>query len=96
MRIRFLPEADVELAEALVWYSLQREDLDVALVKRIDETLERIRHNPSASPIVYRQLRRAIVRQFPFVIFYEATADEIVIYAVFHSRRNPKQLKSLK
>jgi len=34
MRIRFLPEADVELAEALVWYSLQREDLDVALVKR--------------------------------------------------------------
>ncbi|MFN2513222.1 MAG: type II toxin-antitoxin system RelE/ParE family toxin [Pyrinomonadaceae bacterium] len=94
MQIRFLPEADAELAEARLWYALQREGLDVDLIHRIDETLNRISHNPSAYPIAYRQLRRAIVGQFPFVILYEATVEELVVFAVFHSRRNPKQLRS--
>lgn len=94
MQIRFLPEADAELAEARVWYALQRAGLDIALIKRIDETLSRITDSPNAFPIVHRQLRRAIVKQFPIAIFFEVTADEIVIFAVFHSRRNPTKLTS--
>ena len=94
MQIRFLPEADAELAEARVWYALQRAGLDISLIQRIDETLSRITDSPNAFPIVYRQLRRAIVKQFPFAIFFEVTADEIVIFGVFHSRRNPKKLTS--
>ena len=91
MKIRFLPEADAEFAEARVWYALQRAGLDVALMRRVDETLERINNTPRRFPYVYRRLRRAIVRQFPFAIFYEVTRDEIVVFAVFHSRRNPKK-----
>lgn len=47
MQIRFLPEADSELAEARVWYAFQRNGLDVELMQRIDETLERIRDAPN-------------------------------------------------
>ena len=32
MQIRFLPEADAELAEARVWYALQRAGLDSSLI----------------------------------------------------------------
>ena len=92
MQIRFLPEADAEFAEARVWYRVQREGLDFALMQRIDQTLQRISDAPNRFPLVYRQLRRAIVRQFPFAIFYEVTENEIVVFAVFHSRRNPKKL----
>jgi plasmid stabilization system protein ParE len=94
MQIRFLPEADTELAEARVWYGLQRDGLDVQLMRRIDETLQRISDTPRRFPLIHRHLRRAIVRQFPFAIFYEITKNEIVVFAVFHSRRNPKQLTS--
>jgi plasmid stabilization system protein ParE len=94
MQIRFLPEANAELAEARVWYGLQREGLDVALMQRVDETLSRVTDNPNAFPITYRRLRRAIVKQFPFAGFFEVATDEIVVFAVFHSRRNPKQLTS--
>lgn len=94
MQIRFQPEAEAELAEARVWYGLQRDGLDASLMLRIDETLQRIVEAPYAYPIVYRQLRRVVVRQFPFAIFYEPTADEIVVFAVYHSRRDPKKLKS--
>ena len=94
MHIRVLPEADAELAEARVWYRHQRDGLDVELIQRIDEALQRISDAPRRFPYVYRRLRRAIVRQFPFAIFYELTEDEIVVFAVFHSRRNPKRLTS--
>src|ERR1051325_1079287 len=94
MQIRFLPEADTDLAEARVWYRLQRDGLDVELMQRIDEPLRKISDAPRRYPLIHRHLRRAIVRQFPFAIFYEVTDNEIVVFAVSHSRRNPKQLTS--
>jgi len=30
------------------------------------------------------------VRRFPFVIYYEIETDEIVVYAVWHYRRDPQ------
>jgi len=60
---------------------------------RIDETLQRIREAPGAYPLIYRQLRRAVLRQFPFAIFYEVTADEILVFAIYYSRRDPDKLR---
>ena len=94
MRIHFQPEAEAELLEARAWYSLQRHGLDSELMMRVDEALQRIVQAPDAYPMVFRHLRRAVVRQFPFAIFYESTASELRVFAVFHSRRNPERLKS--
>ncbi len=94
MQIRFQPDAEAEFAEARIWYGLQGEGLDVELMIRIDETLQRVLDAPESYPIVYRNLRRAVLRQFPFAIFYELTEAEIRVFAVYHSRRNPKELKS--
>jgi hypothetical protein len=44
--------------------------------------------------MVYRTLRRAVVRRFPFAIFYEVVAGEIKVTAIFHSRRDPEIWKS--
>lgn len=60
----------------------------------IDDALSRIVRNPKLYPIVYRTLRRVVVRRFPFAVFYEVTADEIQVMAVFHSRRDPEMWKS--
>ena len=93
MQIRFHVEAEAELNAARVWYGLQREGLGSALMHRVDEALGRILDAPYSYPVVYRQLRRAIIRQFPFAIFYESRPDEIFVFAVYHSRRNPERLR---
>ncbi len=77
MRIRFKPEAEAELVEARAWYSLQRQGLDTQLMMRVDEALQRIVQAPEACPTVYGRVRRSVIRQFPFAIFYELTAAEI-------------------
>lgn len=91
MIIRFTPDADAELAEARQWYAHQREDLDLEFM---DDALSRVVLHPTLYPIVCRTLRRVVVRRFPFAVFYEITADEIHVTAVFHSRRDPETWKS--
>ena len=92
-RIRLQPAAEAELTEARLWYSLQNDGLDGVFMGRIDETLHRIEVAPESYPVAYRHLRRALTRQFPYAIFYEVTDAEIIVVAIYHSRRNPKRLK---
>jgi plasmid stabilization system protein ParE len=94
MHIRFTPEADAELAEARQWYSHQRQDLDLEFMECIDDALSRIADNPHLFPLVYRSLRRSVVRRFPFAVLYEVITDEIEVFAIFHSRRDPDAWKS--
>ena len=94
MRIRFQPVAEAELTEARLWYSLQSDGLDVVLMDRVDEVFHRIVAAPESYPVAYRYLRRALTRQFPYAIFYEVVDEEIIIFAIYHSRRDPKRLKA--
>ena len=94
MLIRFTPEADAELTEARRWYSHKRQDLDLEFMQCIDDVLAQVVRSPNFFPVVYRNLRRAIVRRFPFAVLYEITANEIHVIAVFNSRRNTEVWKS--
>ena|SRR5688500_11248142 len=94
MLIRFTPEADAELTEARHWYSHNHQDLDLEFMQCVDDVLARVLSNPRLFPVVYRNLRRAVVRRFPFAVLYEITSNEIQVIAVFHSRRNPEVWKS--
>jgi len=94
MKIRFQQDADVELAEARQWYAHQRTDLDLEFMDCIEEALSRVARYPDLFPVVFRDLRRVVVRRFPFAIFYRVTQDEIQVVAVFHSRRNPRIWKT--
>ena len=46
-----------------------------------------------AYALVDPTMRRALVRRFPYAIFYEVEATEIVVYAIFHGARDPRAWK---
>ena len=94
MIFRFTPEAEAELTDARQWYAHQRKDLDLEFMQCVDDTLSRVVANPYLFPVIHRNLRRAVVRRFPFAVFYEVTVDEIQVVAVFHSRRDPERWMS--
>ena len=39
--------------------------------------------------VVHRNLRRALVRRFPFAVFYMFDGDGVFVHAVLHCRRTP-------
>jgi len=50
-----------------------------------------IQRNPRLYPAILDEFRRALVRRFPFEVFYELTEHTIVIYSVFHSSQDPQK-----
>jgi plasmid stabilization system protein ParE len=49
---------------------------------------------PEAHAKVYHDVRRVLVRRFPYSIYYRFRADRIVVLAVFHNKRDPKVWKA--
>ena len=47
---------------------------------------------PESHPVRHRQFRRALLRRFPYGVFYAVEADEIVILAVLHLAQDPSAI----
>lgn len=85
----FLPEAEQEMIEAALYYQSQASGLGVDFLSEIEHATKSIAAFPNTYPILEGQLRRRLVRQFPFGILYRVDPDEIVVIAVAHTRRRP-------
>ncbi len=88
--VRFYPDAELELTDARQWYALKKEGLDAEFMLCIDEALSIIVQNPFLFPLSLKKTRKTLVRKFPYIIYYAVGAEEIVIVAVFHTKRDPK------
>jgi len=88
------PEAELDLADAYEWYDEQRSGLGEELLLSIEVTLEAIRENPEQFPVVHKDVRRALIRRFPYGVFYLVEKEVVVVLAIFHARRDPKHWQS--
>jgi hypothetical protein len=55
----------------------------------VERTIAAIVSHPKAAPKVKPDIRRRLLKRFPFGILYATTVDEIVVLAVMHLRRRP-------
>jgi toxin ParE1/3/4 len=49
--------------------------------------------NPRQFPVVYKTLRRARTKRFPYALFFLTEPDCLLIVACFHCSRDPRQWK---
>ena len=40
---------------------------------------------------VHEEYRRALVRRFPYAVFYEVTDATVTVYCIFHTSREPEK-----
>ena len=92
-RILIRPDAELDIEEAYVWYEKQREGLGVDFLLCVEEGLSKIEHNTEMYPVMHKNVRRLLIRRFPYGIFYFTESNKIVVLAVFHAHRDPKQWK---
>lgn len=88
------PEAEKEIEEAYRWYEKRSIGLGSEFLLCVEEGLENIRRNPDLYPVVHRNIKRLLIRKFPYGIFYFTKQNLIIIVAVFHGRRNPAYRRS--
>ena len=85
------PEAENEMAEAFDWYEIRSSGLGFDFLLCVEASFNSIARMPNKFPQVHLDVRRALVRRFPYELFFVENDEQIVILAVFHAKRNPKQ-----
>ena len=88
-RLLFTLEAEEDIAGAYSWYESREQGVGEDFLRCIWQCLETIQRNPQMYRIAVDEFRRALIRRFPFEVFYEATDESIVVYSVFHCAQNP-------
>jgi plasmid stabilization system protein ParE len=87
--------AEQEFDNSIARYEANREGLGLQFRTAIEKFFQSIADNPERFPKVRGEVRRAVViRRFPYVIHFLIEKDRIVILSVFHTSRDPGQLKT--
>lgn len=84
------PEAETEMSDAFDWYEERVKGLGSEFLLAVDATFQGILRHPRQYPVVYKTVRRVLLRRFPHEIFFVSEEDRVVVIAVFHTKRNPK------
>ena len=80
------PEAEADLAEAFDYYEDQIAGLGHEFVTTLEQQLERVVENPSQYQVRYREVRRAVMRRFPYAVFYLVEGEAVVVLAIAEPR----------
>lgn len=93
MKLRYTLRAAAELDEVLS-YIEERSPRGARRVQtRIQLIINLLLRHPHAGQLTSKgRLRRMVAFPYPYLIFYQATEDEIVIHGVRHSARRPSSM----
>ncbi|MEJ2635282.1 MAG: type II toxin-antitoxin system RelE/ParE family toxin [Calditrichia bacterium] len=91
MRLRYTERARNDLEFAFTWYERQRRGLGFEFLDCIEVAILAINDFPEMCEISHSNLRRFIIRRFPFSIFYSIEKAEIIVHAVFDNRQDPEK-----
>jgi plasmid stabilization system protein ParE len=78
-----------DLAEAYAWYEQQRPGLGNEFLEAVRLCLDSAARHPRSNAIARKNVRRALVRRFPYSVYYEASDDAILVRGIFHHARKP-------
>jgi len=90
---RFLTSAEEELSEAGVFHEANSVGLGADFLNEVQRVIDIVREYPKIRQALGRDVRRIVLRRFPFSLIYSVEIDSIVIVAVAHQRRRPDYWK---
>ncbi len=80
-----------DISTAYQYYGEISPQLAEDFLDRIDESIERVRSGPEMYARVFGEIRQVKLRRFPFVISYLFEDNKIIVLAVLHGHRNPRE-----
>ncbi len=91
MSYQFHPAAEKEHLETVTYYELQQRGLGAFYLAEFESAMEAVCANPNQYPILLKpEIRRKLMKRFPFSIFFREAKGVIQILAVAHQRRRPE------
>jgi len=93
LRVVYRPEAETELLDGVSYYGSEDPSQGDDFLLTIHHYILEIAAHPMRFPKAGGEIRRCVVRKYPFVIFYRARKDHVNILAIAHTSRHPDYWK---
>lgn len=87
--VEILAEAELEVAEAIRWYSERSTEAPAGFMSELDRGINQIVQAPERWPRYIGGTQRYRLRRFPFYLVYYVRPESIRIIAVAHVSREP-------
>ena len=94
LQLRIRRRAALEIAEAYGWYFSRSQRAAQGFDEALHEVLELIQAAPTRSRLVSGEMRRVLLRGFPYAVYYKLFARTISVLGVIHGHRHPDAWRS--
>ncbi|MEM7468824.1 MAG: type II toxin-antitoxin system RelE/ParE family toxin [Pseudomonadota bacterium] len=91
IEVRVRAQARTDIDRAARWHESKQVGLGQEFLDEVEAAFARIADNPKSYAELHRSARRALLRRFPFGVFYRLVGDVAVVVAVTHSSRDPNE-----
>jgi toxin ParE1/3/4 len=81
------PEAAQDVAQAVAWYEARRVNLGIEFVLEVDAAIDRAAESPQKYAPLHHQVRRVLLRRFPYNFYFVWRESQIDVFAVLHQHR---------
>ena len=86
--------AELDIFEATAYYEEQLTGLGIRFYKIIIDCLRKLEKTPQHYSFLFDEYRSVSPEVFPYLIIFKiASQDEVIIYGVMHSHRNPESIQ---
>ena len=92
--VKLHPLAEEEMIQAAGFYESQQSGLGKRFLIAVQDGMNRMAINPRLYPVIYLDVRRCLVKTFPFSIIFREKRDKLVVMAVMHMLRDPDYWKT--
>lgn len=89
MRCEFHPEALSEYEDAARYYANCEAGLELRFIASVEWALHQISEAPTRWRLFEQDVRRILVRVFPYALLFSIEPDYVLIIAVMHCSREP-------
>jgi plasmid stabilization system protein ParE len=86
----YTPEARDDIDQAYADYERHLIGLGDRFLRALADRIQVIEGSPALYGEVIPGIRAALLRRFPFVVYYRAEPTQVIVFAVRHGRDDPR------
>jgi plasmid stabilization system protein ParE len=87
--VQIHPAALEEAEAATDWYAERSRRAAEGFLNELRRAIQQISEYPEQFPVLEFGMRRIVLRKFPYILVYRASATSVEIVAIAHGRRRP-------
>ncbi len=88
--LRFLPEVEDDVVAGFAWYEAKAPGLGEEFIRAFYRCVDDVPDHPLSYPRVHGDIRRCLLRRFPYATYFTVEGDDVIVAGLFHCARDPR------